>query len=324
MVLFFGISSPAMAGDYEDAVRLLGQGKQAAALKKVDKAISADPKDARARFLKGLILTEQDQTAAAIRVFTALTRDFPELPEPYNNLAVLYAAQGDYDRARESLEMAIRTHPSYTVAHENLGDVYAKMASQAYDKALSLDRSNQTAQTKLALIRELFSEAKTLAPETTQTVAAVESAPKPASTPAPVTAPAPQTSPSPPSTTPEASTSPAADQTPAVIGAVDSWAKAWSNKDTAGYLSHYAADFKPAGKQSRDEWEKTRRIRLSRPKSIKISIISPKVSFKGDATAIVSFQQGYQSDTLDSVGRKTLKMVKSDERWLIVQEHFAN
>ena len=79
------------------------------------------------------------------------------MPEPYNNLAVLYASQGQYDKARKSLEMAIRTHPSYAIAHENLGDVYAKMASEAYDKALQLDRGNAAAQTKLAMIKDLFS-----------------------------------------------------------------------------------------------------------------------------------------------------------------------
>jgi len=321
MVLFLGILSPSLADDYDDAARLLSQGKQAAALKKVDAAIAKDPKNPRARFLKGLILTEQNKTPDAIRVFTALTRDYPELPEPYNNLAVLYASQGQYERARESLEMAIRTHPSYTVAHENLGDVYAKMASEAYDKALSLDRSNQTAQTKLALIHELFSGATTLAPETTQTVAAVEATPKPAAT-APKPAPAPQTAT--PAQTPAATAPPESEQTPDVIAAVDSWAKAWSAKNAARYLSHYAADFVPAGKQTRDDWEKTRRSRLERPKFIKISIISPEVAFKSDETANISFQQGYQSDTLDSVGRKTLRMMKADGRWLIVREHFAN
>src|SRR6266478_4423624 len=95
-------------------------------------AIADNPRDARARFLKGLILTEQNKPNDAIKVFTALTDDYPELPEPYNNLAVLYASQGQYDKARKSLEMAIRTHPSYAIAHENLGDVYAKMASEAY------------------------------------------------------------------------------------------------------------------------------------------------------------------------------------------------
>ena len=115
--------------------------------------------EARARFLKGLIYTEQGNTREAIEMFRKLTEDYPELPEPYNNLAVIYASQGQYDRARAALEQSIRTHPSYATAYENLGDVYAKLASQAYDKALKLDSSNAGAQNKLALVRELVGNA---------------------------------------------------------------------------------------------------------------------------------------------------------------------
>ena len=313
-LLFLSILSPALADDYEDASRLLNQGKHAAALQKVDAAIASNPQDARARFLKGLILTEQNNTKAAIQVFTLLTRDYPELPEPYNNLAVLYAAQGQYDRAQESLEMAIRTHPSYAVAHENLGDVYAKMASEAYDKALSLDRSNQTAQTKLALIRELFGGATMLASEPAQTVAATQATPNATITPAPPPA-------QPAEPTPVA---PTADRTQDVITTVNSWAKAWSNKDAAKYLSYYSPDFDPTGTQTRSDWERTRRSRLSAPKFIEISVSRQKVSFTGNDKATISFQQRYKSNHLDSVGRKTLRMVKSNDRWLIVRERFAN
>src|SRR3989304_930039 len=146
----------AQSDDYQEASRLFRSGQQAQALERVDNFLKGNPKDARARFLKGLILTEQNKPADAIRLFTGLTEDFPELPEPYNNLAVLHASQGQYDKARSALEMAIRTHPSYATAHENLGDIYAKMASQAYDKALQLDKSNAAAQTKLNLIKDLF------------------------------------------------------------------------------------------------------------------------------------------------------------------------
>src|SRR5678816_1903658 len=114
-----------------------------------------DLDNAKARFLKGVTLTEQGKTQEAIDTFLKLTQDYPNLPEPYNNLAVIYAGQGQYDKARAALEQSIRTHPSYATAYENLGDVYAKLASQAYDKALQLDKSNSGAQNKLSLVREL-------------------------------------------------------------------------------------------------------------------------------------------------------------------------
>src|SRR5262249_16260230 len=155
-----GVPASAQVDELQDANQLFKQGQLDRALDRVNAYLGKNPKDARGRFLKGIILTEQSKPNDAIKVFTELTQDFPELPEPYNNLAVLYASQGQYDKARAALEMAIRTHPSYATAHENLGDIYAKMASQAYDKALQLDKNNATAQTKLNLIKELFPAAR--------------------------------------------------------------------------------------------------------------------------------------------------------------------
>ncbi|WP_460894952.1 tetratricopeptide repeat protein, partial [Ramlibacter monticola] len=144
------------ADEYGDVNQLLRSGKLTEALNKADQYLAGKPKDPQMRFLKGVVLTEAGRPAEAIATFQKLTEDYPELPEPYNNLAVLYAGQGQFDKARASLEMAIRTNPSYATAHENLGDVYAKLASQAYSRALQLDSGNTAVQPKLALIRELF------------------------------------------------------------------------------------------------------------------------------------------------------------------------
>src|SRR4026207_462627 len=149
------LSGPARADDVQEASKLLRSGQHQQALERVNKALAAKPKDAQARFLKGLIFAEQGNSKDATDVFLQLTRDYPDLPEPYNNLAVIYASQGQYDKARGALEQSIRTHPSYATAYENLGDVYAKLASQAYDKALQIDSSNAAAKNKRSLTREL-------------------------------------------------------------------------------------------------------------------------------------------------------------------------
>jgi tetratricopeptide (TPR) repeat protein len=147
----------AYADDAQDVSKMIRAGQNDQAMQRIDAVLAQKPRDAQMRFFKGLILTEEGKSNDAIQVFLHLTEDYPELPEPYNNLAVLYASQGEYEKARAALEMAIRTHPSYATAHENLGDVYAKLASQAYDKALQLDSNNTAAQSKLALIKELIS-----------------------------------------------------------------------------------------------------------------------------------------------------------------------
>jgi len=292
------------ANSYEDASKLFKQGNYPGALEKIEAVITANPRDARARFLKGLILTEQNKPAEAIKVFTSLTEDYPELPEPYNNLAVLYASQGQYDKARKSLEMAIRTHPSYAIAHENLGDVYAKMASEAYDKALQLDRGNAAAQTKLAMIKDLFSGS----------VVPGKGSPEPIAEPGgAATAPSTSTVPVKPALPPKADSD-------AVLAAVNGWAKAWSHKNADDYLGYYAPSFQVPGGEARANWEATRRDRIMKPKQIEVTVGSPKVSFEADGRAVVKFRQGYKSDTLDTSGAKTLTLVKNNERWQIIQE----
>ena len=126
------LNAIAQGDEYQQANNLFRAGSRRKHSSDSTTFLKAHPKDARGRFLKGLILTEQNKRADAIAVFIGLVQDYPELPEPYNNLGVLYASQGEYDKARTALEMAIRTHPGYATAHENLGDIYAKMASQDY------------------------------------------------------------------------------------------------------------------------------------------------------------------------------------------------
>ena len=123
---------------------------------KLDLLLTQRPREPQARFLKGVVQTEQGQDAAAIATFTALVEDYPELPEPYNNLAVLYAQKGEYESARLALESAVRTAPDWAVAHENLGDIYVRLGAAEYATAAKLDRANKTAAAKLVLARELI------------------------------------------------------------------------------------------------------------------------------------------------------------------------
>ncbi len=147
--------APAIADELSDARRLLKQGQSAEALAKLDAYIASRPKEAQGRFLKGLILMEIGRPSEALIVFSKLNEDYPELPEPYNNLAVLYAQEQQFDKARTALEMAIRTDPGYAIARENLGDVYARLASESYGQALQLDPASKLTQSKLSRLREL-------------------------------------------------------------------------------------------------------------------------------------------------------------------------
>jgi tetratricopeptide (TPR) repeat protein len=139
----------------EEITRLVREKDLNGALARADAFLVKNPRDLQVRFLRGVILSDQSKTAEAIAAFEALTQDFPELPEPYNNLAVLRANEGQLDLARSLLQQAIIAHPNYVTAYENLGDVYVALAAEAYQRALKLDPNNRNAQTKLTLAREI-------------------------------------------------------------------------------------------------------------------------------------------------------------------------
>jgi tetratricopeptide (TPR) repeat protein len=146
---------PVSPTEPEEITRLIREKDLPGALKRADAYLLKNPRDLQVRFLRGIILTDQNRTSDAVAVFESLTQDFPELPEPYNNLAVLHANQGELDLARSLLQQAIIAQPNYVTAYENLGDVYVSLAAEAYQRALKLDPNNQAAQSKLTLAREI-------------------------------------------------------------------------------------------------------------------------------------------------------------------------
>jgi tetratricopeptide (TPR) repeat protein len=326
------VATAAQADDYADVNRLLRAGQLAEANVKVDQFLATKPRDPQMRFLKGVIQTEQAKPNDAIGTFTKLTEDFPELPEPYNNLAVLYAGQSQFDKARAALEMAIRTNPSYATAHENLGDVYAKLASQAYSKALQLDNTNTGVQPKLGLIRELFSPkgrpvAVAAAPATPAPPPAAKPVPPPAAPAAPAAAPAPTPAAPPVAAAKPPAAPPAAPAAvPAVASgnaeaeitsAVQNWASAWSAKNMDNYLSAYGKDFDAPG--GRKSWEEERKKRILGKNKISVKLSGISVAVTGN-TAKARFKQDYVADALSVTSTKTLNLIKAGERWVIVKE----
>ncbi len=136
----------------QDIERAWRAGDRPQAMQRLERAIAAEPRDAQLRFLRGVLLAEGGDTAQAAQVYERLTQEFPDLPEPFNNLAALYAARGELDKAREALETALRNDPGYATAQENLGDVYVRLAMRAYERA---GLRSAEAQRKLQLARQL-------------------------------------------------------------------------------------------------------------------------------------------------------------------------
>lgn len=161
---------PAHANDVREASELLQRGNAGLALERIDAFLASNPSDAAGRFLRAVILVHQDRREEAMAAFRRLTEEQPELPEPHNNLGVLYAAQGRYEDAKRALEMAVMTAPGYATAHENLGDVHVRLAAQSYERAMKYDPKNRSAVLKLKLVTQLLATPRDVSPAAVRSV----------------------------------------------------------------------------------------------------------------------------------------------------------
>ena len=317
-------SSTTFADELKDISVLADSGQQAAALDRINNYMVANPKDAQAMFMKGIIQAESGKRDDAIKTFTELTEKYPNLPEPYNNLAVLYADAGQYDKAKKALETAIKTHPSYATAHENLGDIYARMASEAYDKALQLDNGNSRAQSKLSMIKDLFGTGNKTSVAAKSPDAKSPDATKPAKSDTKPIRPADKKVEAPKPAELDKPTAAGADEEQNITNAVNNWAKAWSSKDLDKYFASYADNFKPAKGESRKAWEASRKDRVSKPANISVELTNQKVMLDGADSAKVSFKQTYSAGAKPIRTNKTLVLKKNNGAWLIEQEIAGN
>lgn len=331
-------SSMAAAPTLENVQQLMNEGRIKLALRKVKSYQLSHPNDPQAEFLKGTILARLGEEGAAIATFEKLTQKFPELPEPFNNLAVLYAKKGKYREARGSLERAIMTHPAYSTAHENLGHIYTILAASAYNQALSLeDNNNPLLQSKLEMLHQLSTLPAPEAKPNTRSVA-VATPPKPRIKTVPQTKPKPVAAPRqqsvaklPPKPAVRRSVKPAAKTKPAarsgssvsnkgqVQAVVNGWAKAWRNGNVNGYLRSYSKSFAPSNGMNRKAWERQRRQRVG-GKRIQLDLANVKIDFTAPNVALVTFDQSYKSSTYADEVFKYLVVEREGRQWKIAQE----
>jgi len=316
----------------EEARKALEQGNYEQALEAVDSQLRRNRDDAEARFLRGLSLVLLNRDGEATQVFADLVRDHPELPEPYNNLAVLYARAGQYEQARDALETALIKHPSYATAHENLGDVYATMAQAAWKRAQTLDRNNSMLDSKLALIDEALAGGVISAGNTSRVSPPVSEPVARAQTPLPkaetggtqaIVAAVPATQPVVGSASvpaPQQSDPAAPGAADAALEALQGWAKAWSDQDVARYLASYSNRFEPGNGVSVDTWKQQRRARLTAPISINIQVLNPQVTVLSENTARITFIQVYQSNSYADQVSKIMEFAREGRSWRITKE----
>ena len=279
--------------DINEIKLLLKNGKYKIAENIINGAIEENLNNPEILFYKGIIETNLGKTNQAIDTFRGLTERFPELPEPFNNLAVLYAEKGQFRLAKEILEQAIKTNPSYLTAHINLGDIFTKMASEAYNKALEIDKSNNIAITKLSMITQLFN----YNPNTKNTV--IDSI----------------------NTKKEVKITQLSKKElkKVILNSIENWKTAWESKDVESYFDSYSSNFIYPNNMTKSQWQKYRINRILPKKIISISISNIKFKFKKEKI-IATFTQNYKSGRLNQTSNKNLTFVAESGQWFIVEE----
>ena len=156
IVVALGSISAQDFAELDTIQRLASQGQWQTAIEQLDRRSAINSNDVESRFLKGLLLLQHNDTAGAREIFSDIVQRFPHLPEAHNNLAAVYAAEGDYELARQTLLNAISNTPDYSKAKSNLGDLYVKLAVDAYQEALKLNPGDAVSEAKLKLLDQML------------------------------------------------------------------------------------------------------------------------------------------------------------------------
>jgi Tetratricopeptide repeat len=136
--------------------KLIKERKYPDAIKAIDAALVKTPRNVQLRFIKARLQVELRDVNAARATWIEITQQFPELPEPYNNLAALAANQGQWIEARDYLELALKLRPDYVLAQGNLADVYLRLADRYYSSASKLQPSQREYGQRARAIKEIL------------------------------------------------------------------------------------------------------------------------------------------------------------------------
>ncbi len=331
LLLLLGGAAAATAS-LEAARNLAAKGDPAAALDLVEQRLAAEPELPEALFLKGVLLVEVRRAQEASEIFERLIELQPELPEPYNNLAVIQAAAGDYEAAVTTLRSSLQTHASYRTAYENLTKIYSQLASEAYSRALDSEPTESPEVVELVLLGNLgqfvgvrsndgdepTAEAQIAAAQP-EAVAPAGVMPQDEPAPAVIEPPAAEPAPEPEAVTP-AEPAPAQPTAESVAPFVESWRSAWEEQRPDDYLSAYSTRFQPSDGKSLEDWRQQRRVRLTAPEFIRVTLAYLDEPQVDDTTARIRFLQSYESNTFQDRVTKTLTLTWEDGGWRILEE----
>lgn len=306
------LSSNALAaGGLEQIEKLIEQGEHARALQQLDLKAGKTLHD---RFLRARALAASGRVEEAGNLYQALIKDFPQQPELYNNLAVLYVQQGKHTEAQTLLDKGMNSHPGYAAIYKNLSTLYVERARNAYGKALQLSEQNPVQLESVARL-----SLPPIRPKTQTHLQLTQNKAVNRSQPAMIF-----------QENRKKTDKKSVDKVPGVkpyvpkghevaVKVLQDWARAWSEQDADSYVSHYVDGYTIDG-LSRQSWVAQRHERLAKPKWIKVTLSNLQVTAVNEEKIHIRLQQKYASDSYQDLSRKAFVLIEQDGSWKILQE----
>ena len=291
-ILLFSANSFASINSVEDLQTLVVEKKYSRAIEAGERMLGEHPQWPDVQFLTAYAYQLNKQSDKATAMYQQLISQRPELPEPRNNLAMIYLQKGDYDAASRLLVEAINTHNSYATAYQNLSRIYTGIASEAYRRALSESKEPAKYAHKIELAA--LSQLESVSEDSVPVIVAS-------------------------SETSSASESAAIDVKTLLGEQIKQWAKAWSDKDFATYTSFYSTEHRPSF-ATHSAWVEHRRRRIMRPGFIKIGVSNIQIRAQNDNRAIIDFKQSFDSPTYSDRVKKRLGFRRVGSQWKITDE----
>ena len=285
----------------------LSNGQAVQALEATNARLADHPDDRQAQFLHAMALARTGDAPHAIDLYRKLSTEYPQRARVWNNLGVLYARQGRLDKARDALDHAIAAEPGYAVAEENLGDVYVALASAAYRRAQQQGASAEAMNRRRSALEQLVPALPSAAQP--NPVSATPGAAMPADAAA--------ASGSGHSVAEKPASGPPRQ---AIDRVLSHWANAWSQQDLSAYLATYSDDYQPQGKISRAQWIRQQRARVTRPKSVDVSVSDIRVTADSANRARATFREHYRAAGNERDATRHMVFVREDGAWRIRQE----
>jgi tetratricopeptide (TPR) repeat protein len=286
------VSGTVLAAD--SMQQLIGQKEYAKAVQTGEQLLRENPNQPSIRFLTAYAHQMTGNTELSIKLYEDLIRDEPGLPEPRNNLAMIYLEKGDYDHASQLLVSAINTRISYATAYANLSQVYKGIASEAYRRAVS--QSSEPA--KYSHDIELTAITRLGAPDELPQLASLSAVTSSEAEPTRVDV---------------------ANQETLLIEKVRIWSSAWSNKDFKNYMESYMPDYR-SDFATHSQWVAYRRGRILRPGNIEVEVSNFAIKRRSDSRVSIDFTQAFSSPRYSDKVIKRLDFERVGSQWKIASE----